>query len=190
MYGPYHAPHLHKGIDLQQFITSDSSPATEFWNSYRLRLPLRSTSAGTRFDQSLDTTGLLTEILREILNEKTSIPRITEGCVEQLALLHQYDCGLIVCSSSRAKNALAHALRSRGNAKVAIKDFEGIEQPATGSRRTSRKTKLAIVGMAGRFPDAANHERFWELLEAGIDLHRKVLAEILKCDSKNADLNL
>lgn len=38
----------------------------------------------------------------------------------------------------------------------------------------SGRTKLAIVGMAGRFPDAASHEKLWELLERGLDVHRKV----------------
>ena len=40
--------------------------------------------------------------------------------------------------------------------------------------RTSKKPKLAIVGMAGRFPNAADHEKFWELLEAGLDVHKRV----------------
>ena len=33
---------------------------------------------------------------------------------------------------------------------------------------------IAIVGMSGRFPDAANLEKFWELLEKGLDVHREV----------------
>ena len=33
---------------------------------------------------------------------------------------------------------------------------------------------IAIVGMSGRFPDAADHEKFWELLEKGLDVHREV----------------
>jgi iron transport multicopper oxidase len=28
--------------------------------------------------------------------------------------------------------------------------------------------------MAGRFPDAASHEKLWELLEKGLDVHREV----------------
>ncbi|KAG8525619.1 Type I Iterative PKS [Bacidia gigantensis] len=28
--------------------------------------------------------------------------------------------------------------------------------------------------MAGRFPDAADHEKFWDLLEAGLDVHRRI----------------
>lgn len=37
-----------------------------------------------------------------------------------------------------------------------------------------RRSKLAIVGMAGRFPNAADHEKFWNLLEAGLDVHKRV----------------
>ncbi|OZJ01940.1 hypothetical protein BZG36_05397 [Bifiguratus adelaidae] len=41
----------------------------------------------------------------------------------------------------------------------------------TGCVTTS---KIAIVGMAGRFPGAADHEAFWELLKKGLDVHREV----------------
>jgi hypothetical protein len=36
-------------------------------------------------------------------------------------------------------------------------------------------SKIAIVGMAGRFPNAADHEKFWKLLENGLDVHREVI---------------
>lgn len=42
------------------------------------------------------------------------------------------------------------------------------------SSGTSKKSKIAVVGMAGRFPSAADHEKLWKLLEAGLDVHRKV----------------
>ena len=38
----------------------------------------------------------------------------------------------------------------------------------------SNQPKIAICGLSGRFPDAADHETFWELLEKGLDLHREV----------------
>jgi acyl transferase domain-containing protein len=45
---------------------------------------------------------------------------------------------------------------------------------ATGDdHRATGRAKLAIVGMAGRFPDAASHEKLWELLEKGLDVHRE-----------------
>jgi len=34
--------------------------------------------------------------------------------------------------------------------------------------------KLAIVGMAGRFPSSGDHHKFWKLLMDGIDAHREV----------------
>ncbi|GME43501.1 hypothetical protein SNOG_11981 [Neofusicoccum parvum] len=37
--------------------------------------------------------------------------------------------------------------------------------------------KIAVVGMAGRFPGAADTEKLWELLEAGLDIHHEVPAE-------------
>lgn len=43
--------------------------------------------------------------------------------------------------------------------------------PATGRKADS---KIAIVGMAGRFPGAADHNLLWELLEKGLDVHREV----------------
>ena len=36
----------------------------------------------------------------------------------------------------------------------------------------SRKLPLAISGMAGRFPSAANHDALWKALEQGLDCHR------------------
>ena len=38
----------------------------------------------------------------------------------------------------------------------------------------SKDSKIAIVGMAGRFPNATDHEAFWKLLEQGLDVHREV----------------
>ena len=175
VYGPYHASHLHKGVDKGQFLSSNNFPSPEFWNSYRLTLPLRSTSDGKYFDHGLDTITLLTQIIHEVIDDTIRLDKIIGGCVEQLAL-HQYDCGVILCGPTRAYTALANALRSQGNANVLVQSLANPNiSPATEwAPRTSRKPKLAIVGMAGRFPNAADHEKFWELLEAGIDLHRKV----------------
>lgn len=36
---------------------------------------------------------------------------------------------------------------------------------------------IALEGMAGRFPDATDHEKFWDLLEKGLDVHRTVPAD-------------
>jgi 3-oxoacyl-(acyl-carrier-protein) synthase len=38
----------------------------------------------------------------------------------------------------------------------------------------SRKDKIAIVGMSGRFPGAQDTEEFWKVLHNGRDMHREV----------------
>ncbi|KAF4633175.1 hypothetical protein G7Y89_g4946 [Cudoniella acicularis] len=53
---------------------------------------------------------------------------------------------------------------------------ETANRPAmmAGNSLPPAREKLAIVGMAGRFPDAETHEKLWELLEKGLDVHREV----------------
>lgn len=46
--------------------------------------------------------------------------------------------------------------------------------PNNFANGSNGRCKLAIVGMAGRFPDAASHQKLWELLEKGLDVHREV----------------
>ena len=43
--------------------------------------------------------------------------------------------------------------------------------PTTGRPEQS---KIAIIGYSGRFPDAANAEKFWSLMYEGLDVHRDV----------------
>ena len=44
------------------------------------------------------------------------------------------------------------------------------------SRPSHGKSKLAIVGMSGRFPGAKDNEAFWDLLYQGLDVHKPVPA--------------
>ncbi|KAL8736780.1 MAG: hypothetical protein Q9166_000146 [cf. Caloplaca sp. 2 TL-2023] len=82
--------------------------------------------------------------------------------------------------SSLAAAGLVASVRKEAGADVmlhgALVQHSGTKS-LSGISRSSRKSKIAIVGMAGRFPSAADHERFWPLLEAGSDVHRKIPAD-------------
>lgn len=41
----------------------------------------------------------------------------------------------------------------------------------TPLKAPSTQSKIAIVGMSGRFPGGANLDAFWDSLEKGLDLH-------------------
>lgn len=47
---------------------------------------------------------------------------------------------------------------------------EGVSQPHYG------KSKLAIIGMSGRYPGAKDNQAFWDLLYQGLDVHKPVPA--------------
>jgi len=74
-------------------------------------------------------------------------------------------------------NSLATVLKAQTSLEIDLpRSLSAIpENPAPSNEiNGTGRTKLAIVGMSGRFPDAASHEKLWELLERGLDVHREV----------------
>ena len=84
-------------------------------------------------------------------------------------------CQSIICGPTRWQPELFASLHHATNLEIEITNdpWAEIFQP-NDHRRTSKNPQLAIVGMAGRFPDAADHEKLWDLLRAGLDVHREV----------------
>lgn len=74
-------------------------------------------------------------------------------------------------------NTLVSALKAGGDLKLSLEDHVSWLSkntiPKFGNGNT-QNSKIAIIGMAGRFPNAADHEAFWKLLEQGLDVHREV----------------
>lgn len=74
-------------------------------------------------------------------------------------------------------NSLVATLKVGGGLQLSLEDgvswFTHNRIPKTVSG-DMRNAKIAIVGMAGRFPNAADHEAYWKLLEKGLDVHREV----------------
>lgn len=138
-----------------------------------------STSTGTWFSEKMTTTQVLTEIINDILNEPLRLYQVLNGCSKFINDEKIAKCQIVGCGPSTAEAAFITALRSDTDAEISLHS----EDPKRASPlrlnqtpRTSKKQKLAIVGMAGRFPDAADHEKFWDLLHAGLDVHREVSA--------------
>lgn len=119
---------------------------------------------------------MLADIIRYVLDTTLNVEDYINGSVCQARASSVEECHIIVCGPTKAQEQFALALKS--DLQVPVSTYER-PSPLSFDRRseslrTSRKQKLAIVGMAGRFPDAADHEKFWDLLEAGLDVHRKV----------------
>ena len=177
VYGPYHAPHLHRGVDMAEVLCLSDPRRSRTLANYRLVLPLMSTSAGTCYEGSQDAPSILAAVVNDILGRVFKVQDVVDGCIDLVTTLNCNQCNFISIGPSNSENMFVKALNSGTNIDVAchVKVPRLEESRAmSDAPRTSRKPKLAIVGMAGRFPDAADHEKFWDLLEAGLDVHRRV----------------
>ena len=145
--------------------------------NYGLVLPLMSTSAGTCYEGSRDAPSVLAAVVNDILGRVFKVQDVVDGCRNLVATSNCNQCVLISIGPNNSENMFVKALESDTDIDVAchvkVPTLEG-SIATSEAPRTSRKPKLAIVGMAGRFPDAADHEKFWDLLEAGLDVHRRV----------------
>ena len=177
VHGPYHAPHLYSGVDCKKILGTSNSRVSSVLNQYAPRLPIMSTSSGKWFSDKMTTTQILTSVINDILNEPLRFYEVLNGCTQTVAASSFPKCRIIACGQTTTDSTLSAALRSGTNVEVALNQDDLL--PSSTLRlnqrpRNSKKPKLAIVGMAGRFPNAADHEKFWDLLYAGLDVHREV----------------
>ena len=169
IYGPYHASHLHSGADVQDILRPQTR---EIFAAAAPRFPVCSSVSG-----------------KAIAAENSLI--LLEKCLEEILMqpLH-WDKVLKFCSAGQYEEAtvyaigptnLAHSLTSAlklTSAKVTLEDVTSWSKSRPNKSVVSKNdSDIAIVGMSGRFPDAADHELFWQLIERGRDVHRPVPAD-------------
>ncbi|PTB62127.1 ketoacyl-synt-domain-containing protein [Trichoderma citrinoviride] len=174
VHAPYHASHIFSAGDIERVLrdvgsVSGLASKIPFVSSSTARKPLQ----GTQFQD------LLHHVLEGILISPLDLGEAAEniqkvfeaaGPASQCALL---PISTNVCSS--LKLSFPPMLSRR----VVVIDsiMEGIAS-GTGSKSSSTArpgdSKIAIIGMSGRFPESADVEAFWDLLYKGLDVHRRV----------------
>jgi acyl transferase domain-containing protein len=145
-----------------------------------------SCSSGTWF-QETDTVSLLKAVVFEILNETLMFQNVLDGCVKAAREFSGRECLILALGPTQNANTLANLVRAKTDLNVTLRKPPQINPLATastiGNHGSSGKCKLAIVGMAGRFPDAASCEALWDLLRKGLDVHRVVPADRFNVDT-------
>ncbi|KAL9044147.1 MAG: hypothetical protein Q9214_002694, partial [Letrouitia sp. 1 TL-2023] len=146
------------------------------FDQYVLNLPLLSSSSGAFLDNDLKIRNGFLAAIEDLLIRPLRFDRIL-NTLSATAKASQSTYCLVSCAFSGAESDLLMALESGTGSNAYLHEPRSPLQPPSGLSKApgrSKKAKLAIVGMAGRFPNAADHEKFWNLLEAGLDVHRKV----------------
>ena len=180
VYGPYHASHLHASVDIEKILKLNEPEVTDALFKTKPRSAVMSCTTGSWFEAT-ETKELLKSVVFEILNETLMFNKVLDGCLERARDSQAKSCLILPLGPTQNAATLANLLKNNTDLEVILRKPPAVSFEATsasiGNHGSSGKCKLAIVGMAGRFPDAASHEKLWELLEKGLDVHRVVPAD-------------
>ena len=173
IYGPYHTAHLHSRRDIEDIL----NPSTrEVFGNLDTHLTVNSSMTGMPIvaTSSLD---LLRTCLEEILLGRSQWNSVVDLLVLEVSASTDEQCFVNSIGPTNLTSSVVTALKA---ANVSHSHTEGHsnwlsqESPIPAVTTKKATSKIAIVGMAGRFPDAADHEVLWKILEQGLDVHRKV----------------
>ncbi|PTB35070.1 Type I Iterative PKS [Trichoderma asperellum] len=184
--GLCHARHIYDEDDANWVI---QTPSMESLNSrFSPRLPIYSTSSGEPFTAT-SAKELFKQIITEILTERIQWDKVMQGIVQLAKDWSARQCQLLVFRLSLPIHDLSAALQKVPDLNTTTEEIISWvhAQPSVhegSSPRGPMQSKIAIVGMSCRMPGGATDtEKFWELLEQGLDVHRRIPDDRFDVDS-------
>jgi naphtho-gamma-pyrone polyketide synthase len=153
-----------------------SWPKEEFEN-YVPKIPILSGETGKPMEAG-SVEGLLKIALEEILLRQLCWDKVVDACSSALKSTSS-KCTLLPISST-ATQSLYTSLKKAGISDLDVDGSIGeVKKDAEGDNHTGRseQSKIAIIGLSGRFPEAPDTEAFWDVLYKGLDVHREVPPE-------------
>ena len=178
VYAPYHAEHLYSEADFEKiFEGAVSEELKKFQPAWMVH------SASTGKPIVAESTFELARVALEEMHQKpVRWDHLLEEAVSQM-MSAKSGSKIYAMGVSNVANSFISALKAGGQSDVVAVDYSawGDAEQVTNGR--TQNDKVAIVGMAGRFPSAANHEALWELLMKGLDVHRRIPADRFDADT-------
>ncbi|MCJ1320622.1 hypothetical protein MMC15_005962 [Xylographa vitiligo] len=171
--GPYHASHLHDDAAIKDILSMDDENTKACLASAEPQVPILSASSGTIY-AATTMIGLLERVVADILVNPIDFNMILQECVSKMSMI-EGECRVVPIGPTNAASTVVSALQTRTKTKTSLLDHQFRQSPpgnlGTGSLRNS---KIAIVGMSGRFPGGSDAEGLWEVLMKGLDMHKEV----------------
>ncbi|KAF2129822.1 polyketide synthase-like protein [Dothidotthia symphoricarpi CBS 119687] len=173
VFAPYHAPHIYAQADIESILDGQ---AVRHLEQFRPVALIHSATSG-KCHTATSTLELMRNVLSEILLQPVRWDNLLGEVVSQVTATSSAECTVSAIGVTNVANSLASALKAGGQTSISVRDhITWVAKTAASGGRT-QNDKIAIVGMSGRFPGAANPEALWELLEKGLDVHREVPAD-------------
>ena len=184
---PLHAPHLYSAQDLELVL---QLPSSTFSSAYVRNLPLILSGNG-KFSWTTGFRALLEEALSSILFQKVrrdlTIQTLISFChAERISRISVSSSGSpeegTICKAvaEAGLEILDTAMGQERPSGLSSYSYDGTAtsginaNPSQLPFQSIAKSKIAVVGMSGRFPCAENIDSFWNLLYKGSDVHTVV----------------
>ncbi|KAL7783877.1 polyketide synthase-like protein [Trichoderma ceciliae] len=186
--GLCHAPHIYTSVHVDSIVRT---PSMELLDArYTPRVPVFSTSTGQPFPAA-SAGGLFHNIVEELLTQSIQFDKVIGGIVQKANDLEATECQVLLFRTSLPVRDLLKTVKEQeeqgvSNLRATVQDLIPWVS-GTNKARQSRGTeqaKIAIVGMACRLPGGSTDtDKFWDILDAGLDVHRKIPADRFDVDS-------
>ncbi|KAF2017041.1 putative polyketide synthase [Aaosphaeria arxii CBS 175.79] len=187
--GLCHAAHIYNEEHVRQIVRT---PSMERINAqYTPRVPVFSTSTGKPYPAKT-ATELFEHIIYEIMTQAIQWDKVVEAVTQRAQKNAKAGAKVVLYRSSLPTIELAGALKKISGLNVSTQELgqwlnskdPAINKELDPSNRDTLQSKIAIVGMSCRMPGGATDtEKFWQLLEDGLDVHRKIPADRFDVDS-------
>ncbi|KAL1970787.1 hypothetical protein VTN77DRAFT_2621 [Rasamsonia byssochlamydoides] len=172
VHAPYHAPHLYGRVDVDWILKSRNNGT---FANYKPRIPLLSSTTG-KVMGAKSFEDLLKTALEEILLHQLCWDKVLDGCSSVLTSAETSSCTILPVATT-ASQGLMSTLKRVGIPNVVLENAimeTSKDNGRMNSTGRSEQSKIAIIGLSGRFPNAPSPEHFWEVLYKGLDVHREV----------------
>lgn len=175
IHAPYHAAHLFGLSDVDAILAASNA---KLLSSLTVRMPFISCSSG-KATALLDYGSLIRVALQDILIRQLRWDNVLRECGAMFGKIDVVSqCNICsIANSPNLSQSLAASLRQTRKiditfSKLMMEDVRDANISYPSGK--AAESKIAIVGYSGRFPDAENNQKFWDLLHKGLDVHREI----------------
>ena len=178
VYAPYHAEHLYSDSDCDKIFEGQ---VADILKKYQPSYMVHSASTGKPIVAE-NTFELAKIAISEMLQKPVRWNNLLEETVSQL-LSKKGSSRIYALGVSNIAASLQSALKAGGQTDVTAIDYNSWSEQTEATNGRTQNDKVAIVGIAGRFPSAASHEALWDLLMKGLDVHRRIPKDRFDADA-------
>lgn len=180
--GLCHAAHIYNEEHVHRIVHTPTLEAR-----FVPHVPVFSASKGKPFPAK-SATSLFDSIIEEILTQAIQWDNVIDGVMERTKVIAASECQVLTFHNSIPIRDLIESLNMESqDLETSTKDLmTWIAKPNGPSKgpRGAQQSKIAIVGMSCRMPGGATDtEKFWEILNQGLDVHQKIPADRFDVDS-------